>query len=75
MALFEDKCYGCICDGCKDHYESSVFGYTIFGDEQQLREGLSEDGWQEIDGKWYCPHCHTYNEEKEEYVPIWRKGE
>ena len=57
MALFEDKCYGCICDECGEHYESSLAGFSIFCDEEELREHLSEDEWYYIDGKWYCQKC------------------
>ena len=69
MGVFEERCFGCICDRCGEHYEASITGFSIFCNEEQLREGLDEDGWHEIDGKWYCPDCHHMDDESEEYVP------
>lgn len=32
------------------------------------QDAASENGWQEIDGKLYCPDCMMYDEELDDYV-------
>ena len=72
MALYEEKCYCCICDECKGHYENFQ-GFTIFCDEYELRGDLCEDDWREVDGKWYCPYCFEKLFDEDEEGNITRK--
>ena len=74
MALYEEKCFGCTCDECKEHYEN-IAGFTIFCDEYELRGDLSEDDWREVDGKWYCPDCFEKLFDEDEDGNITRKEE
>lgn len=71
MGLFKEEMVGCQCDGCGDNY-LSYEGYSMFVDEQILFENVGEDGWQKINGKWYCPECvnnlFDYDEETEVYT-------
>lgn len=56
--------FGAICDGCRESYESSCEGWTVFSDESLVEEEMNEDGWHITqDGKTYCPNCHRFDDD------------
>lgn len=59
--------YRAVCDRCKAKImpcksaERALFVATVIR------------GWQEIDGKLYCPNCVEYDEETDSYKPKEKK--
>lgn len=60
--------YQCVCDGCGKAYVDDFNGFVAWSDKITAREAAIEDGWQEIDGKHYCPDCYEYDEELDDYI-------
>lgn len=54
--------YQAVCDGCGKKHSSE------FTDEMACYMGKM-CGWEEIDGKFYCPGCVKYDEETDSYKP------
>lgn len=56
-----------ICDGCGERFmnDSGNVGYV----DNDIWPDAEDYGWQEIDGKHYCPNCCEYDEETELYYP------
>ena len=55
--------YQAVCDGCgKWKPPCKTKGRAMF-------IASVCKGWQEIDGKLYCPDCYEYDEETDEYKP------
>lgn len=55
--------YQPVCDGCGKGYVNEFLGDCAWVDSSSAMENCAEDGWQEIDGKLYCPDCVEYDEE------------
>lgn len=60
--------YQAVCDGCGKSYYDDFNGFVAWSDESTAKNAATEDGWQEIDGKLYCPDCMEYDERLEDYV-------
>lgn len=60
--------YQAVCDGCGKSYYDDFNGFVAWSDEVTAQDAATEDGWQEIDGKLYCPDCVEYDEELYDYV-------
>lgn len=56
--------YGLQCDRCKKTFEDSE-GYEYQYNESDIVEHAYDDGWQEIEGKHYCPDCCVLDEDAE----------
>jgi hypothetical protein len=55
MPMYEtEPQYNVVCDG-DDCFEESAQEPTERGAEKSAREG----GYEQVDGKWYCPSCLT----------------
>lgn len=63
--------YQCVCDGCGKGYVNEDLGYCAWVDAESARVNAleSDTGWQEIDGKIYCPDCVVWDEETDSYKP------
>lgn len=55
--------YQAVCDGC-----GRCIG-TQISRSHVINSALNHCGWQEINGKLYCPDCYEYDEETNEYKP------
>ena len=66
--------YQAVCDGCGKVHVNEDLGYCAWVDEWSARNDAEEAGWQEIDGKLYCPACVDYDEELDEYKPKQKEG-
>jgi hypothetical protein len=57
------------CDNCKELFEDSS-GFTIFADENALKENAMDDGWEmnHESGKHYCDKCHSYGDDNDEFI-------
>ena len=67
--LKEEKCYYIQCDKSEDIYEDGE-GFSLFPDKDELTESAKEDGWREIDGKWYSPEYVGYDPDACKYIVI-----
>ena len=63
----EYKCYTLLCDNCGldvneigDHS-----GYINAEDNYEIAE---EEGWEQIEEKWYCMNCYVYDEQLNKFV-------
>lgn len=61
----EVECIMVSCDNCKETYRDDNSGFSIFLDKGTANEYACNDEWYEVDGKHYCPECHTINDEDE----------
>lgn len=52
--------YGLQCDRCGETYESSG-EYSYYTDKGDVLDAASDDGWEQIDGRHYCPGCYEDN--------------
>lgn len=61
--------YQAVCDGCGKSYVNEDLGYCAWVDAESARENAleSDTGWQEIDGKIYCPDCVEFDNEIDDY--------
>lgn len=61
--------YQTVCDGCGKSYVNEDLGYCAWVDAESARENAleSDTGWQEIDGKIYCPDCVEFDNEIDDY--------
>ena len=50
--------FGLKCDHCGREWEDTTIGYAAFEDFGDAEVHANDDGWQEIEGKWYCPDCY-----------------
>lgn len=68
--------YQAVCDGCKRILENKVFEEydSVFDTEDDALYAAIENGWQEIDGKLYCPSCIEYDEDTDGYKPKMEKN-
>lgn len=54
--------YTIICDNCgRDSAEGSE--YSCWNEEDFAWDTANEDGWEEHEGKHYCPDCFDCDEE------------
>lgn len=60
--------YGVKCDRCGEIYESGEHAYYM--DESEAQEQALESEWGELNGKHYCPNCHSVDEETDEIKPF-----
>jgi len=61
--------YTVICDRCgKDVCDTPDCDYSCFSTPEWVREVASNDDWQVINDKDYCPACYELDEETDEYV-------
>ena len=58
-----------VCDGCGKSHVDELNGYVAWTEEWSAQNNAEESGWQEIDGKLYCPDCVEYDEETDSYKP------
>ena len=56
--------YQAVCDGCGEH--ASQVANDV---RTAIFSAINNEGWEEIDGKLYCPDCYEYDEETNEYKP------
>lgn len=63
MAIFEEKAYGIECDVCKDVYVNEHSCFSLWADENSVKEEAQEDYWLIEDGKCYCPHCFEIDDD------------
>lgn len=62
--------YKIVCDRCaKVHFNKSLKGEEGWVTESLSIEDAFYHGWEEIDGKLYCPDCVEYDEETKSYKP------
>ena len=59
--------YGVKCDRCGEFHEGE---FTYFSDESEAVEQAESDDWRELNGKHYCPNCHSIDEEADEVKPL-----
>ena len=61
--------YQAVCDRCGKSYVNEDLGYCAWVDVESARENAleSDTGWQEIDGRIYCPDCIEFDEEIDDY--------
>ena len=59
------ECVMISCDRCKQHYESSSTGFSIFQDVQVVHDYASDDDWYLGEDIHYCPDCHSWNDDDE----------
>ena len=52
--------YEGICDGCGRQFEDDGGNITAWGDSADVEFLMQESGWQEINGKHYCPDCYEF---------------
>ena len=45
-----------LCDRCKKQF-TNLDGYNLFPEKYDIYGAMLEEGWGEINGKWYCPDC------------------
>ena len=58
----EVKMFTVVCDNCgKDANENT--DYSCWNDENYAKELAMDAGWIHEDGKDYCTHCHSYDDE------------
>lgn len=67
--------YQAVCDGCGKSHVNEYLGYVAWADEWSAKNDAKESGWQEIEGKLYCPDCVEYEEETDSYKPKESKGD
>lgn len=67
--ICEVTMYQPVCDGCGKGYVNESLGYCALTDPDYAMMNCEEAGWQEIDGKLYCPECYEYDEETDDYKP------
>lgn len=67
MSVREVTMYTIVCDrcGCDACYDTD---YKAWADVEGVRE-CSCEGWEEIDGKDYCPDCLVWNDDETELIP------
>lgn len=70
MSFHKVECVLLECDNCGDHYEDG-HGFAIFVDEGSVNP--EDDDWHEIDGKHYCPDCHTIDDDDNLIIKTERK--
>ena len=58
----EVKMYEAVCDLCGKWMNTQR-------DRSYIVNIVKYCGWQEINGKLYCPDCYEYNKETNEYKP------
>ena len=61
--------YQAVCDGCGKSHVDELNGYVAWSDMWSAKNTAMDTGWQEIDGKLYCPDCMVYDEETDSYKP------
>lgn len=54
--------YMMVCNRCGNTY-SDYDDHTCFPDDDMM---CYADDWAEINGRHFCPNCHTYNDETDE---------
>ena len=59
--------YQAVCDGCGKPYVNEELGYFAWIGAGNAMEEAFIAGWEEIDGKLYCPCCVEYDEETDSY--------
>lgn len=60
------ECVCLVCDNCGETYLDGDTGFSIFVDEDAVHEAADIDGWylnDTGDGKYYCPDCHSIDDE------------
>lgn len=63
MAIFEQKAYGVKCDVCDTVYMNEYSGFSLWADENSVKEEARDDSWLIEDGKCYCPNCYDIDED------------
>ena len=60
--------YGIQCDRCREDYEGNEYSY--WADKSDAVDEAINDGWEEIDGKHYCPCCYDEDPQNEDnFIP------
>jgi len=58
MAIFKETAYGIQCDVCEKVYMNEYSGFTLWNDEDSVKEEAQDDYWLIEDSKCYCPECY-----------------
>ena len=61
--------YQAVCDECASIHFNELYIKDRFDNARMAVESAVGEGWQEIDGKLYCPDCLVYDEETDSYKP------
>lgn len=48
------------CDGCEREFED-FDGSNLFENKSDMFKSMKDEGWRNIDNKWYCPECIKTN--------------
>ena len=59
--------YGCQCDRCGVLYED-YNSIALQSDRYEAFARASEDGWNDVGEKHYCPECHAIDEEGDSII-------
>lgn len=64
----ETKCFSITCDNCKEGFEETFTGFSIFIDEGGADEAANNDNWhikytEKGEDKHYCPKCYSQNDD------------
>lgn len=57
VIIESEPLFGLKCDHCGRQWQDVDSGCTSYADFNDTTGKAQDDGWQEIDGKWYCPGC------------------
>lgn len=67
--IIKEIFYGLTCDRCEEIYDDGE--HSFWNDEGTAEENAGESEWMITEkGKHYCPNCHVYNEEKDDFVEL-----
>ncbi len=66
MSIFQETCYGLICDRCEQVFEHPFTGYSLWTNQSAPIEESTDRDWIEHEGKHYCPECYIIDEETDE---------
>ena len=61
--------YQAECDGCGNIYVSPVNNDWCWKSRKMALKNATNWGWEEIDGKLYCPDCFVWDRKNKCYKP------
>lgn len=74
--IHEEKCYVGTCDNCGETFEHYHEGWTMFADENDLREEMDNASWYtgdtdpDYEGKHYCRACFKPHPEDDDKIIV-----